>query len=180
MSQREFDLVLCQYELPDRAAFPLLDWLEGSPSTLLFASGAGRRSRWLPVIERGERCLDRPLLKSSDLPDALEKMLDGQVQRSDETIALTESLEQVGRAFTRDPQGRNRDGLTAREREVIQILAEGKSMKEAANILGVTARTIAFHKHRMMKHLAIKTTAELIQVGITKCLISRLTGETPV
>jgi DNA-binding CsgD family transcriptional regulator len=115
------------------------------------------------------------------LPDALEKMLDGQVQRSDETIALTENLEQVGRAFTRDPQGRNRDkGLTPREREVIRLLAEGKSMKEAADILGVTASAIAYHKHRMMEHLGTKTTAELIQVGVTKCLISRLTGEIPV
>jgi len=78
MSQREFDLVLCQYELPDRTAFPLLDWLEGSRSTLLFLARAGRGSRWLPVIERGRRCLDRPLLQTTDLPNAIGNMLDGQ------------------------------------------------------------------------------------------------------
>src|SRR4029077_12513520 len=70
MSRREFDLVLCQYELPDRTAFPLLDWLEGSRSTLFLSTRAGRGSRWLPVIERGKRCLDRPLLQTKDLPDA--------------------------------------------------------------------------------------------------------------
>ena len=42
LSQSEFDLLICQYDLPDRTAFPLLDWLEGSPSTLIFA-GIGER-----------------------------------------------------------------------------------------------------------------------------------------
>jgi DNA-binding CsgD family transcriptional regulator len=51
---------------------------------------------------------------------------------------------------------------------VIQLLVEGKSMKEAADILGVTPRTIAFHKYRMMEELGIKTNAELIRVGIKK------------
>ena len=77
MSQREFDLVLCQYDLPDRTAFPLLDWLEGSGSTLLFSARAGSGRRWLPVIERGKRCLDRPLLQTTDLPDVLGSILEG-------------------------------------------------------------------------------------------------------
>jgi DNA-binding response OmpR family regulator len=77
MSQREFDLVLCQYELPDRTAFPLLDWLEGSHSTLLFSARTGKYSSWLPVIERGKRYLDRPLLRGVNLPKALRGMLDG-------------------------------------------------------------------------------------------------------
>jgi DNA-binding NarL/FixJ family response regulator len=72
-------------------------------------------------------------------------------------------------AFIRNPEGNNRGKeLTPRQREVIQLLAEGKSMKEAAYILGVTPRTIAFHKYRMMGELGVKTTAELIQVGIKK------------
>jgi DNA-binding NarL/FixJ family response regulator len=71
--------------------------------------------------------------------------------------------------FIWDPRGRNSDKeLTPRQREVIQLLSEGKSMKKAADILKVTPRTIAFHKYRMMKQLGIKTSAELIQVGIKK------------
>jgi DNA-binding NarL/FixJ family response regulator len=71
-----------------------------------------------------------------------------------------------------DPQGRKSEKqLTSRQREVIQLLAEGKSMKEAADILKVTPRTIAFHKYGMMKALGVKTTAELIQVGIRKHLL---------
>jgi DNA-binding NarL/FixJ family response regulator len=75
-------------------------------------------------------------------------------------------------AFIRDPRGRDPSKeLTARQREVIQLLAEGKSMKEAAGILNLTPRTIAFHKYRMMEKLGIKTTAELIQVGIKKSVL---------
>jgi DNA-binding NarL/FixJ family response regulator len=55
--------------------------------------------------------------------------------------------------------------LTSRQRQVLQLLAEGKSMKEAGSILGITARTVAFHKYRMMEQLKITTSAELIRVA---------------
>ena len=72
-------------------------------------------------------------------------------------------------AFIRDPLGKAFDTeLTPRQREVLQLLAEGKSMKEAATILRVTPRTIAFHKYQMMEDLGVKSTAELIQMGIRK------------
>jgi len=72
-------------------------------------------------------------------------------------------------AFIRDPHGKAFDTeLTPRQREVLQLLAEGKSMREAAEILRVTPRTIAFHKYQMMQDLGIKTTAELIQMGIKR------------
>jgi len=56
--------------------------------------------------------------------------------------------------------------LTARQREVLQLLAEGKSMKEVASILNVAPRTVAFHKYRMMEQLKIRTNEELIQYAI--------------
>ena len=88
--------MLCQYDLPDRTAFPLLDWLEGAPSTLIFAARSGRSGRWLPVVERGKRCLDRPLLRTTDLPSALGDMLDGLVGRNVGGNAVSaEDLEQV-------------------------------------------------------------------------------------
>ena len=97
MSVREFDLVLCQYDLPDRTAFPLLDWLEGSRSTLLFTARNGNGSRWLPVIERGKRCVDRPLLKTTNLANALQEMLDGHADSDSRGNRVSlEALEQVG------------------------------------------------------------------------------------
>ena len=61
--------------------------------------------------------------------------------------------------------------LTIRQREVLQLLAEGNSMKEAAAALSVTPRTIAFHKYRMMERLDVKTSAELVQLAIKSRLI---------
>jgi DNA-binding NarL/FixJ family response regulator len=56
--------------------------------------------------------------------------------------------------------------LTPRQREVLQLLAEGHSMKAVADVLNLTARTVAFHKYRMMEQLHLKTTAELIRYAV--------------
>jgi DNA-binding NarL/FixJ family response regulator len=56
--------------------------------------------------------------------------------------------------------------LTARQREVLQLLSEGRSMKEAAHILNVTPRTVAFHKYRMMEDFNIHSNAELIKFAV--------------
>ena len=56
--------------------------------------------------------------------------------------------------------------LTSRQKEVLQLLTEGRSMKEAAFILKLSPRTVAFHKYAMMEHLCIKSTAELVQYAI--------------
>jgi DNA-binding CsgD family transcriptional regulator len=56
--------------------------------------------------------------------------------------------------------------LTARQRVVLQLLAEGRSMKEVASVLNLTPRTVAFHKYRMMEQLGVKSTAELVQYAV--------------
>ena|SRR5687767_10813956 len=56
--------------------------------------------------------------------------------------------------------------LTPRQREVLQLLAEGHSMKQVASVLKLTPRTVAFHKYRMMEQLKVKSTAELIQYAV--------------
>ncbi|MHC4844049.1 MAG: response regulator [Planctomycetota bacterium] len=62
--------------------------------------------------------------------------------------------------------------LTQRQREVLQLLAEGKSAKEIAKILHVSTRTAEFHKYNMMEQLGLKTTAELVQFAIKHGIIS--------
>jgi DNA-binding NarL/FixJ family response regulator len=61
--------------------------------------------------------------------------------------------------------------LTARQREVLQLLAEGKSMKEAAAILDLTPRTVAFHKYRMMEQLRLKSSAELVTFAVRQGVV---------
>ena len=65
------------------------------------------------------------------------------------------------------------DELTPRQREVVQLLAEGRLMKEVADILGVTLRTVAFHKYSIMKQLGVKSSAELVQYAVKNGLVRR-------
>lgn len=62
--------------------------------------------------------------------------------------------------------------LTERQREVLQLLAEGKCMKEVAAVLNVATRTVAFHKYRIMEVLNVRTNAELVQYAIRNHLIA--------
>lgn len=62
--------------------------------------------------------------------------------------------------------------LTPRQSQVLQLLAEGRTMKEAATALGVTARTIAFHKYRIMDQFDLKTNSDLVRFAIKKGLLA--------
>ena len=56
--------------------------------------------------------------------------------------------------------------LTIRQREVLQLLAEGRSMREVGHSLGVTPRTVAFHKYRIMESLGLHNTSELVRYAV--------------
>ena len=62
--------------------------------------------------------------------------------------------------------------LTPRQREVLQLLAEGRSAKEIAASLGISARTVEFHKYQMMETLDLHTNAELIHFAIKHGLVA--------
>jgi DNA-binding NarL/FixJ family response regulator len=62
--------------------------------------------------------------------------------------------------------------LTDRQREVLQLLAEGKVMKEVGGILHMTTRTVAYHKYRMMEVLGAKSNAELVKYAIRNHMVA--------
>jgi len=97
---------------------------------------------------------------TSELPLAIREVTQG---RSYVTPLVTEGLvESLLQPETRTPAHE----LTPRQREVLQLLAEGRSMKEVASVLNLTPRTVAFHKYRMMDELKVKSTAELVQYAV--------------
>jgi len=61
--------------------------------------------------------------------------------------------------------------LTSRQREILQLLAEGKTMKEIATATNLSTRTVEWHKHRIMKMLGVRRSAELIQHAIRMKLV---------
>ena len=103
---------------------------------------------------------------ASELFRAIEEVMKG---NSYITPQIARGLEE---AFIRDPRGTPRaKTLTSRQRQVTQLLAEGKSFKEAAAILNVTPRAIAFHKYSIMENLQLKTTAELVRFAVKEHIV---------
>lgn len=102
------------------------------------------------------------LLKRSAGSELLTAIREAMQGRSYVTPLVTHGM--LGSLMTASPDRPHR--LTPRQREVLQLTAEGKSMKEVAAVLNVTPRTVAFHKYRMMEQLNLKSNAELVQYAI--------------
>ena len=110
------------------------------------------------------------LLKNSAASELLQAIQDVSQGRSYVTpLATRDMLDTLLRKPESSGGGRE---LSPRQREVLQLLAEGRTMKEIADVLKITARTVAFHKYSMMEELGIKTSAELIQFAIKKGIVS--------
>ncbi len=75
-----------------------------------------------------------------------------------------------------DPASKGDSGprLTARERQILQLIAEGKSSKEAGASLGVTPRTIEFHKRNLMEKTGLHSTAELARYAAEKGIVAKV------
>jgi DNA-binding NarL/FixJ family response regulator len=75
--------------------------------------------------------------------------------------------------FLLEAGSRPADALTPRQREVLQLLAEGRAMKEVADLLEVTPRTVAFHKYTIREQLGLKTNADLVQYAVEHGLLMK-------
>jgi DNA-binding NarL/FixJ family response regulator len=104
---------------------------------------------------------------ASELVTAIREALKG---RSYVSPSIAQRMADAG--LGREPQDARLRDLSPREREVLQLLAEGKSMKEVAAILAISPRTVEFHKYRSMELLGLKTGAELVQYAIKHGLIA--------
>ena len=117
--------------------------------------------------------------------EALGEWASGYLLKSSASSELVKSIREVLRgnqyvtpqianrkmeAFMRDPRPNGIKHLTTRQREVLQLLAEGRSMKEAAFELQVATRTIAFHKYRIMEEHGLRTNSDLVMFAIKNVL----------
>ena len=101
---------------------------------------------------------------ASELTTAIREVMNG---RSYVTPLITSGM--VGSLLKKKDSGEA--DLTPRQREVLQLLAEGHSMKEVASLLNLTPRTVAFHKYEMMTRLNVNSTAELIQYAVKRHIV---------
>ena len=109
------------------------------------------------------------LLKSSaaaELSTAVRSVI-----RSKSYVSPLITRDLVSLLIESDRKDPGHERLTQRQKQVVQLLAEGRSMKEVASVLNITTRTVAFHKYRIMGLLGLKNNAELVQYAIRKHLI---------
>jgi DNA-binding NarL/FixJ family response regulator len=105
--------------------------------------------------------------RSSELLKAIDDALRGMSYVSPQ---IRQAMEKT---FVRDPKAVTRARhLTDRQVEVLQLLAEGRALKEVADILQITYRTVRFHKCRIMEELEITTNSELVQYAMRRGMIS--------
>jgi DNA-binding NarL/FixJ family response regulator len=98
----------------------------------------------------------------AELVTAIHAALDGKTY-------LTPALAgEVLQAIRRGPEAATDPvaALTPRQREILQLLAEGRSAKEIAGTLAISARTVEFHKYQMMESLGLHSSTELIHFAI--------------
>jgi DNA-binding NarL/FixJ family response regulator len=109
------------------------------------------------------------LLKNSRTEELLKAVRNALRDATYVTPQIKHALEE---SFIRDPKSLNRPRrLSDRQRQVLQLLAEGHPMKEIAYILQISNRTVHFHKYRIMEELGLTSNAELVQYAIKHSII---------
>jgi len=109
------------------------------------------------------------LLKKSASSELIRAIREVQKGNSYVTPSVAQ---QLVKRFIRDPSPTYASKLSPRQREVLQLLAEGKNMRQVARILGISARTVAFHKYRIMEEYHLKTTADLLHLAVREHIVN--------
>jgi DNA-binding NarL/FixJ family response regulator len=106
------------------------------------------------------------LLRTSAVKELLRAI---QLARKGKSYVTPQMARRMQKPFNKNPNNGPKARakiLTARQREVMQLLAGGKFMREVASVLNVTKRTVAYHKYRIMEVLNLKTNADFIRFAI--------------
>lgn len=101
---------------------------------------------------------------ANDLVLAIRQVLHGEVY-------LSPGIASAVMAAYRSKMGKPTDPLTGRERQVLQLIAEGKSTKDIASLLGVSVKTAESHRSRLMQKLDIHETASLVRYAVKRGLV---------
>lgn len=133
------------------------------PCKLIFVTQRSDRAYVQAALQAGGRGYVLKQCAVTELVSAIREVLAGRyyvtpLVRTGIPDALFDPLHNPSELFGQS--------LTGRQREVLQLVAEGKSNKEIASILGLSIKTVDFHKSRLMEELGIRTTAELTRYAI--------------
>ncbi len=107
---------------------------------------------------------------ASELSQAIQSVLQGRQYLT--PLITKDVLDSVFKPSTGERGTPASTALTPRQREVLQLVAEGRGTKEIATILSVSVKTVEFHRSRIMQQLDIHTTADLTKYAITHGITS--------
>jgi DNA-binding NarL/FixJ family response regulator len=157
-------------------AMPLLNGLDASEEIrsmnhtirIVFLTMNQDRALTAEAFRRGASGYLLKNSAASELQDAIRTVLRGKYYVSP---LISGNLCDLKLEF----EGTNRlpGPLTSRQKQVLQLLAEGRSMKQVGSVLHLTARTVAFHKYRIMEVLHIHNSAELVKYAVRERMVPR-------
>ncbi|MDF0664786.1 MAG: response regulator transcription factor [Nitrospira sp.] len=107
---------------------------------------------------------------AAELKQAIQAVMQGQHYMT--PLITKEVLAATLQSTENQPSKALVSSLTQRQREVLQLVAEGKSTKAIASLLNISVKTVEFHKFRIMSELDLHSTAELIKYAIAEGLVS--------
>ena len=116
------------------------------------------------ALHRGAAAYVLKRSSAADMFQALRAALAGQ-------RFISEPLARKVLALSGTPNPADRRSLTERQRDILRLLAEGRPMKQVAAILGVSRKTVEYHKYLVMRQLHLQSSAELIQYAVREHLV---------
>ena len=164
------DVIVADISMPDLNGIDAVRILqkEGISTKILFLSMHVDLSLVEEAFRVGASGYVLKLCSASELLKAIEAVAAG-----DTYITPLLAGDLISSLLTVGPSDTPRQmRLTTRQREVLQLLAEGKTMKEVATLLGISTRTIETHKYEMMRQLGTETTADLIRYAVRIKLVA--------
>ena len=162
------DVIVVDISMPVLNGFDAVRQLkkEGAPAKIIFLTMHADRS----LVAEAFRCGGSGYILKQSAGEELISAI-GQVLAGHEYVTpllATESARNLSREIDRTQKLK----LTPRQREVLQLIVEGRTMKEIAARLGISTRTAESHKYEMMESLGVESTAELIQYAFKLGLTS--------
>lgn len=157
------DVVLLDVALPLLNGIEVARKLKASQSKakIIFVTMQVKRDYVREAFEAGASGYVAKQAAASDLLAAIHEVLHGHFYLSPMISESAGGLEQPGEIPVRLFRS-----LTSRQREVLQLVAEGKPAKEIAGLLNISIKTVEFHKKHLMQELHARSTAELIRYAV--------------
>ncbi len=167
--QHKPDIIVTDINMPDLNGIEAVKQirLAGLPARAVFLTVLDDAKVAMKAFQAGGIIAGYVLKNSAgaELVTAIHEVLGG---RSYITPRISRDLLQEW-CETKEPLA---EGLTARQTEVLRLIAHGKTMKEVASLLNISTRTAEAHKYQMMEQLGFKTTAQLIRFAIQQGLVN--------